>query len=317
MHINTNKPDWKNFELAVAKLLSALDPEASITHDATLPDADTGEPRQRDIWITTTVLNHFQIKILVSCKRYKRKLDQQHIDNFVGEILSSGAHKGIIYSYSGFSKNAIKKATVKSISCCKLFQNEKPDIPEQLIFDAYLRTPIFTLVAYRLNEIENLPEKYGELFDLLIPEQTTSVDENKIRVIDLIEQIYYQKRSEIREESRKTGNIASDWEDSIIIKHQGADAIYIKIGGAWDIYKGKLDGFLIDGSYSFTDNKFVGKQCYPSISKHGPNPGLHWKRVKEIPIKITKSAIVKTLYGGKVSIRESLQPLANTTIKVI
>ena len=315
--MNTKNPDWKNFELAVSKMLSALAPNASITHDATLPDVDTGEPRQRDIWVTTTVLDHFQIKILVSCKRYKRKLDQQHVDAFIGEMLSSGAHKGVIYSYSGFSKNAIKKATVKGISCCKLFQNEKPEIPSQLMFDAYLRTPILIFTAYRLNPDEGLPETYGELFDTLVPEHPTPLCTTTIRAIDLIERTYYKKRTLIREESIESGNVPPEWEEPIMIKHQGIDSIYIRIGGAWDIFKGKIEGFLLDGSYSFTDNNFVGKQYYPSISEHGPNPGSHWKKINEIPAKITKPIIVGTLYGGNVTIRESLQSLINTPIKNI
>lgn len=315
--MNTKKPDWKNFELAVSKLLSALAPDASITHDATLPDADTGEPRQRDIWITTTVLNHFQIKILVSCKRYKRKLDQQHIDAFIGEMLSSGAHKGVIYSYSGFSENAIKKATVKGISCCKLFQNEKPDIPDQLIFDAYLRTPVVIFAAYRLNTIKSLPETYGQLFDMIMPEHPIPISANSIRVIDLIEQTYFKKRSEIRNKSRDSGDVPSEWEESIVIKYQGLDSIYIKIGGSWNIYKGEIDGFLIDGSYSFTEKNFVGEQSYPGISKYGPDPGSHWKEIKGIPSKITKTAVIGTLYGGNVSISEGLQAMANTPIILI
>lgn len=315
--MNKKKPDWKNFELAVFKLLSALDPDASITYDAMLPDADTGEPRQRDIWITTTILNHFQIKILVSCKRYKRKLDQQHIDAFIGEMLSSGANKGVIYSYSGFSENAIKKATSKGISCCKLFQNEKPDIPEQLIFDAYLRTPVMVFAAYRLNTIDSLPKTYGELFDLEIPEHPTFIRTNTIRAIDLIEKIYYQKRSEIREKSRESGNVPSEWEELISIKYQGIDSICLKIGGSWNIYKGKIDGFLIDGSYSFTDKSFVGKQSYPSISEHGPDPGSHWEKIEEIPSEITKASIEGTLYGGDVSIRKILQAAADTQIILI
>jgi hypothetical protein len=64
---------------------------------------------------------YFPLKILVSCKKYKRKLDQQDIDAFNGELISSGAHKGVIYSYSGFNKYAIEKCKVLGISCCKLY----------------------------------------------------------------------------------------------------------------------------------------------------------------------------------------------------
>ena len=59
-------------------------------NDAMIPDKDTGEPRQRDVWIETKVCDHFPLKILVSCKRYKAKLNQQHLDAFIGELRSSG-----------------------------------------------------------------------------------------------------------------------------------------------------------------------------------------------------------------------------------
>ena len=57
-------------------------------------------------------------------------MDQQDIDAFHGEFISSGAQLGVIYSYSGFGPNAIEKAKVLKISCCRLFEDETPDIPD-------------------------------------------------------------------------------------------------------------------------------------------------------------------------------------------
>ncbi|MBI2150580.1 MAG: restriction endonuclease [Acidobacteria bacterium] len=84
------------------------------------------------------------MKLLISCKRYKRKLNQQDIDAFNGELLSSGAHKGIIYSYSGFGKNAVEKAQKIGICCCTLYKDQAPEIPEILKFHAYCFIPKYT-----------------------------------------------------------------------------------------------------------------------------------------------------------------------------
>jgi hypothetical protein len=115
-------PAWRDFERAVARFLAALDPSASVTHDASIPDKDTGDPRQRDVWIETEVMRQFPVRILVSCKRWSTKLDIQDLDAFIGEWRSSGAQVGVVYSLSGFTENALKKATSLGISCCRLFR---------------------------------------------------------------------------------------------------------------------------------------------------------------------------------------------------
>ena len=225
-------PKWRQFEVAVASFISALDPHAKVTHDAMLPDMDTGTPRQRDIWIETKVFDHFPLKILVSCKRYSSKLNQQHIDAFVGELLSSGAQKGVIYSLSGFTEPALKKAQVKGISCCRLYQNEIPDLPESLLFDAYLLTPAVHFRPVVLEYSIGQPETINELLDLNLPDSN-----RKISLLDLIEEKYYEQRKHIRSKARKTGDIPSDWTDSITIKdpRTGTKLIVVEFGGSWNL----------------------------------------------------------------------------------
>ena len=100
---------WREFEIAVAQFLQTLDPASRVIHDLKQPDGDTGHSRQRDVWIETRFGGHIPIKILVSCKRKKAKLSQQDIDAFRGELLSSNAGMGILYSFSGFTKPALEK----------------------------------------------------------------------------------------------------------------------------------------------------------------------------------------------------------------
>src|SRR5262245_60861561 len=99
--------EWRQFEKAVARFVAALDPKARVRHDVRPLDKHTRKPRQRDIWVDTSIGGVIPLSILISCKRYKRRLDQQHVDAFHGELLSSGANKGVLYSYSGFTSDAI------------------------------------------------------------------------------------------------------------------------------------------------------------------------------------------------------------------
>src|SRR4051794_17822445 len=64
-------PPWREFERAVERFIARMDPAAKVTHNAFTPDGQTQRPRQRDVWVEGTV-GTFPIKVLVSCKRYKR-----------------------------------------------------------------------------------------------------------------------------------------------------------------------------------------------------------------------------------------------------
>lgn len=66
---------WEKFEIAVAKFIDALDEKSIVKHDVDIPDQDTGEDRQRDVWIEAKIANHFSVSVLVSCKRWKKKLN--------------------------------------------------------------------------------------------------------------------------------------------------------------------------------------------------------------------------------------------------
>ena len=128
--LRANTPAWKQFEIAVRNFVAALDPSAEITHDAIIPDIDTGLPRQRDVWVEAKFGQHFPIKILLSCKYWEEKLNVQDIDAFLGELRSSGAHKGVIYARTGFTQPAIGKALANDVWCCLLYRNQPPDLPD-------------------------------------------------------------------------------------------------------------------------------------------------------------------------------------------
>lgn len=100
---------WKEFEKAVSDFLGALkgNNDIEIEPNVYKPDCDTGTKRQCDIWVSAKICKFIKISILISCKRQKRKLNINDVDTFVGEMRASGANKGVIFSYSGFSQPAV------------------------------------------------------------------------------------------------------------------------------------------------------------------------------------------------------------------
>jgi len=297
-------PKWKEFEIAVANFISALDPSAKVTHDAMIPDKDTGTLRQRDVWIETKVSNHFSLQILVSCKRYKSKLNQQHMDAFIGELQSSGAQKGVIYSYSGFTKPALEKAQARGISCCRLYQDEVSDLPEMLSFHAFLLTPAVHFWATWLETIEGQPETLGELYALDMPLANGST----IKLLDLIIDKYLAKQKVIRAIAQETGDLPEKWTDAITLQHpmRNKDILIIEFGGDWDIYEATLEGYLLNGSYSFTENEFRGRQSFPNVADVGPEPGEVWKRIEKLPSEPIKKLIVGVIYGNDTDAKDKL-----------
>lgn len=308
-------PKWKQFEVAVANFISALDPSAKVTHDAMTPDKDTGRPRQRDVWIETKVLNHFSLKLLVSCKRYKCKINQQHMDAFIGELLSSGANKGVIYSYSGFTEPALEKARAKGISCCRLYQNEVADIPDLLSFNAFLLTPAVHFWAAWLETIDGQPETLGELFALELPTSSGT----RITLLDLVEEKYLAKRAIIRDQAQSTGDIPEKWNDSITLKHPNTnrEMLVIEFGGDWDVYEATLEGYLLNGSYSFTENEFKGQQSFPRVADIGPDPGDVWNKIEELPTEFDEKSVVGVIYGNNTSLKENLKLASQQKIQNI
>jgi len=128
----------KQFEKAVYAFVKALSPNSQVFFDHKVPDRDTGTFRQVDAWIETNYGGHIPLTILISCKDYIRKLDISHIGTFINEIHSTSASTGVIYSSSGFSENALKKAETNGVNCCQLFTGKIAPLPPKLIFHSYV-----------------------------------------------------------------------------------------------------------------------------------------------------------------------------------
>lgn len=256
-------PEWKQFEIAVKNFMEALGVDAQITHDAKLPDVHTGKIRQRDVWIEWKIGNHFPVKALISCKFYNKTLDQQDLDHFNGEFISSGAQIGIIYSKSGFNKNALQKAKVLNFHCCKLYRGEAPEIPEVLILGlAFL---IKTKLRFALT---------GEMEELNTWKEVLDYKNSHIRELVIKEITEYQSLNKDRWERVRDGkSTLLEINDKLKLIVELKDVVYIA----------KLSSYELKGSYNFSDSSFQGTQSTPSVDTQSDHPGEGWELVQDLP----------------------------------
>jgi len=293
-------PKWRSFEKAVAEFVQALDSEAEVKHDIRLPDRHSKRPRQRDVWIEAKLFKHFPVSILVSCKLLKRKIHQQDMDAFNGELISSGAHKGVIYSLAGYTKPALEKAKDLGICCCKLYKNDKPDLPENLILYTYCCTPKFSVKFLEPPDSGWNISNYGDLFSLEV-----DIASKKISMLDAIDLKYIESEKTSTEHGKKR-KFPCDWKNEITLSDTESDIrpLRIQLAGAWNIYRAKLEAHLLNGSYSYTTGQFIGNQSTPWIDTQGSHPGPGWELLDQRPTETNPTCVVSFLSG---SIKEILK----------
>jgi len=251
----------------VATFLQALDPTASVQHNLHTPDLDTGLKRQRDVWIEVRVLGgFFVLKLLVSCKRKKAPLSQQDIDAFVGELKSSGANKGVLFSYGGFTQPALKKAARIGISCCGIFEDRPADLPGVLVFSGYI---IRERVSFELQGAT-----YAEIAEAL--ESPNAVDaEGRWALADLIDHYVAQRPTVQSLMDAKPDT----WGSELTFPHETDPPVIIRLRSGWEIYRARREACLMNGAYSFTDETFAGGMSMPWIDMWSDHPGPGWEPI--------------------------------------
>jgi hypothetical protein len=287
-------PQWRSFELAVAQFAAAMDPNAKVHHNFFTSDADSKRPRQRDVWIEAVLCGLWPVNVHVSCKRYKRKLHEGDIDTFVGELASSGAHKGVLYSYRGFGAPAIEKARACGICCCQLYENEPADLPGTLQFDAYCCSSQVMLAIDPSPPPRHLQLQYwNDLFQVVLRHE-----DMELTLLDAICQAFQSAELAAVAEMRRVGGFPQPLAFQLSLRdHEKYKGLTIIVHGRWKTYRGKLDAFLLNGSYSFTSNAYAGTISTPPVDMLSSDPGPGWQLLELPPAKLDK-AVLTVRYDG-------------------
>jgi hypothetical protein len=104
-----NSPLWQTYEEQVAELVAALDGNAEVIHNKRVEARLSKAMRQVDVWVQGEIIRQ-KIVIVVECKFTSRPLEIGVVDEFVGKLLDLGADRGVLYSASGMTSNAVWRA---------------------------------------------------------------------------------------------------------------------------------------------------------------------------------------------------------------
>ena len=102
-------PLWQAYEEQVAELVAALDNNAEVVHNKKVEARLSKAVRQVDVWVRGKIIGQ-ELIIVIECKFTSRPLDIGVVDEFVGKLLDLGADRGVLYSASGMTPNAVWRA---------------------------------------------------------------------------------------------------------------------------------------------------------------------------------------------------------------
>jgi hypothetical protein len=302
--MSPEQPQWRRFEQAVAAFAAALDPSATVKHDVRMPDRHHGRSRQRDVWIDAKIAGHFPVSILVSCKRTKRKLNSGDLDAFCGELSSSPARVGVLYSYAGFTQGAVEKGRVLGIPCCRLYAGKGPEIPTVLSFSSYCCVPRIQLSLAELPTLDGLAT-WADVFALRFPGEGTEVS-----LLDRLVGEYHQAEKQSVQVVAGARRFPEAFGFTLVAACKEPTAtLHITVRGSWRFYRANVEAYDVNGSYEFTKGDFKGSVATPAIDRFASNPGPGWDSVDK-PSTMVGTVALFILFGGaaKDTLAEKLGP---------
>lgn len=77
-----------------------------------------------DVLATLEILGGASIKVLIECKRHTRPVEREKVMTLHAKIADVGAHKGMIFSTSGFQRGALEYATCHGIAAIKFVNGQ-------------------------------------------------------------------------------------------------------------------------------------------------------------------------------------------------
>jgi hypothetical protein len=290
------------FEKDVWAFVKSLDSSAQVLFDHTVLDKDTGTPRQVDAWVNAKFGGHIPISILVSCKQHGRKLNITHIDSFAAEVRATGASTGVIYSSAGFSGPALKKANAHGLACCRLFRNQSGEVPQSLVFWYYFCGSHLRLKIPD-DEIGRLMQRGITTWKALLSMRTC---EGGI----LIDEIAEESRKKEQDSVKGTSIVPPDWAARYRVSPVDDPAFTFRliIMGWWEVFRARLECYLIDGSYCYSDGSFRGSVRSPVIDTWSTHPGPGWERIErdQIIASPVQAAIIRGSADIKGLLRQSV-----------
>lgn len=284
--------EWFLFEKAIASYMKSLSKSAIVTHNVRDQDEQTGASRQRDVIIVDTICQIIPVKVLISCKKYKRKLTEMDIDHFYGELLNSNANKGVLYSYAGFNTLAVSKAKKLKISCFTLIDENRKNSPVKIDFDKfYVCYPHFYI---RLVEKNDINDKYKQWRDIFYEKME---NESNFTFLDSICKTIEKHQGEISR-SLENKTFPKAWKESCEVYDDNDTETKLSIifGEFWLVFHYVGEAKFLSGVFSFTENYLLGSFKLSAKNIHKINPGPDWEPIVEIPMNDKNNEVLTIFF---------------------
>lgn len=158
------------FELAVAAIQRALDPNAIVTHDEKLIDR-LGNRRQFDVVIRGKIGGHDVLGV-IECKDEKNKVGTPTVDAFITKSRNVQANLAFIASRIGFTAPALKLATDHGIRCISLVSPGKGQ-PGVAVADYwYAHVTEWNSISIKLYFADNKPTTIEDVHTIKFQEKS-------------------------------------------------------------------------------------------------------------------------------------------------
>src|SRR5215467_13632336 len=99
--------DWRQYEAYIFGALQRRFPGAAITPNAHLRGLRSGKERQIDVLVQRN-LGDLEITVAFDCKCYKRKVNVNDVERFLGMLDDIRVSKGVLVTTKGYSTTAYK-----------------------------------------------------------------------------------------------------------------------------------------------------------------------------------------------------------------
>lgn len=256
----------EEYERAVYDFVKKLDPSAEVIFDHKVPDRETGDLRQCDVWVNAKFGGLYPYSIYVSCKDHGRKFDISDVDAFEGEMRSRQANKGVIYSKIGFTRSALAKAKKLNIACCRIYHNQPADEPMSNFFTNFAFCPSMSLEC-KEKPLDETINYWKDIFNIKTSNGT---------VIEVIEREFVNWENFVVEKAKLDNSFPLNFTKEMNFTNSSGISIKITMRGWWRVFVARKDTTLFTGSYVETENALRGSFTGPVIDTQSSNPGPDW-----------------------------------------
>ncbi|MFI6427787.1 restriction endonuclease [Promicromonospora sp. NPDC050880] len=120
---------WQMFERAVAQVVVSLGSEAVVEHNARMFGELSRTQRQIDV-LVTGALAAYPVSTAIECKHHKAAVTIDVVESFIGKLQDVGIGSGVIFSTSGFTAPAERRAAGSRFPTVQLKK-----IPREMFLD--------------------------------------------------------------------------------------------------------------------------------------------------------------------------------------